>query len=69
MIDSLIRACPLFAEGKCPQQQQIEKLYLFPNYLQSRTLRKFAEANAAPRKPFPLITLRRFLHILDNPDI
>jgi hypothetical protein len=30
MIESLIRACPLFAEGKCPEQQQIEKLYLFP---------------------------------------
>ena len=30
MLESLIRACPLFAEGKCPEQQQIEKLLLFP---------------------------------------
>jgi hypothetical protein len=50
MIESLIRACPLFAEGKCPQQQQIEKLCLFPQLSTIEEIEKICRSQCCAKK-------------------
>jgi hypothetical protein len=50
MIESLIRACPLFAEGKCPQQRQIEKLYLFPQLSTIEEIEKICRSQCCTRE-------------------
>jgi hypothetical protein len=50
MIESLIRACPLFAEGKCPQQQQIEKLYLFPQISTIEEIEKICRSQCCTKE-------------------
>jgi hypothetical protein len=50
MIDSLIRACPLFAEGKCPQQKEIEKLYLFPQLSTIEEIEKICRSQCCTKE-------------------
>jgi len=35
-IDKRIRSCPLFAEGRCPNQLAMERMYLIPQLLRRR---------------------------------
>ncbi len=50
MIEVLIRACPLFAGGKCPQQQQIEKLYLFPQLSTIEEIEKICRSQCCTKE-------------------
>jgi hypothetical protein len=53
MIESLIRACPLFAEGKCPQQKQIEKLFLFPQLSTVEDIEKICRSQCCNSESLP----------------
>jgi hypothetical protein len=50
MIERLIRACSLFAEGECPQQQQVEKLYLFPQLSTIEEIEKICRSQCCARE-------------------
>jgi hypothetical protein len=50
MIEVLIEACPLFAEGKCPQQKRIEKLYLFPQLSTIEEIEKICRSQCCTRE-------------------
>lgn len=50
MLESLIRACPLFADGKCPEQQQIEKLLLFPQVSTIEDIEKICRSGCCAKE-------------------
>lgn len=41
MIEAQIDSCPLFAEGKCPNQLLMERIYLFPQILTPEQLEEY----------------------------
>jgi hypothetical protein len=64
MIETLIKACPLFVEGNCPQQQQIEKLYLFPQLSTIEDTEKICRSQCCTKVALSLDHAERVLALL-----
>ena len=41
MIEDQINSCPFFAEGKCPNQLLMERIYLVPHFLTPEQLKEY----------------------------